>query len=205
MGIYNKYIMPRLLDFMCSVKPIQYQRKKIVHKANGLILEIGMGSGNNLPFYDYSKVEKIIGLDPSEELSDMAKKYSKKFNLNVKHLSGYAEEIDLQNDSVDTVLITYTICSIKNAEKALREIKRVLKQDGQLLFCEHGIAPDVNVQTCQHRLNPFWKHIAGGCNLNKNIPELIKGEGFTIKSLDYMYLPGTPKFIGYNYWGIATI
>lgn len=197
--------MPRLLDFMCSVKPIQYQRKKIVHKANGLILEIGMGSGNNLPFYDYSKVEKIIGLDPSEELSDMAKKYSKKFNLNVKHLSGYAEEIDLQNDSVDTVLITYTICSIKNAEKALREIKRVLKQDGQLLFCEHGIAPDVNVQTWQHRLNPFWKHIAGGCNLNKNIPELIKGEGFTIKSLDYMYLPGTPKFIGYNYWGIATI
>ena len=197
--------MPRLLDFMCSVKPIQYQRKKIVHKANGLILEIGMGSGNNLPFYDYSKVEKIIGLDPSEELSDMAKKYSKKFNLDVKHLSGYAEEIDLQNDSVDTVLITYTICSIKNAEKALREIKRVLKQDGQLLFCEHGIAPDVNVQTWQHRLNPFWKHIAGGCNLNKNIPELIKGEGFTIKSLDYMYLPGTPKFIGYNYWGIATI
>ena len=172
MGLYNNYIMPRLCDYFCSTKPIQYQRKKIVCNATGIVLEIGMGSGNNIPFYNYSKVEKIIGLDPSEELSIMAKKNAKKYNADIEHISGYAEDIHIEDNKIDTVLMTYTLCSIDDTEKALKEIHRVLKPSGQFLFCEHGTAPDKDVSKWQNRMNPFWKRLAGGCNLNKNIPEL---------------------------------
>lgn len=205
MGLYTKYIMPRLCDYFCSTKPIQYQRKKIVCNATGIVLEIGMGSGNNIPFYNYSKVEKIIGLDPSEELSIMAKKNAKKHNADIEHIFGYAEDINMEDNSIDTVLMTYTLCSIDDTEKALKEIHRVLKPSGQLLFCEHGTAPDEDISKWQNRMNPLWKRLAGGCNLNKNIPELIEKQNFKITSLKYMYLPSTPKFIGYNYWGAAQV
>ncbi len=205
MGLYNKYIMPRLCDYFCSTKPIQYQRKKIVCNATGIVLEIGMGSGNNIPFYNYSKVEKIIGLDPSEELSIMAKKNAKKHNADIEHVSGYAENINIEDNSIDTVLMTYTLCSIDDTEKALKEIHRVLKPTGKFLFCEHGTAPDKNISKWQNRMNPLWKRLAGGCNLNKNIPKLIQRQNFKITSLKYMYLPSTPKFIGYNYWGAAQV
>lgn len=205
MNLYNTYILPPLCNYFCSTKPIQYQRKKIVSKAKGIILEVGIGSGNNIPFYDRSKIKKIIGLDPSNELSKMAKKKSKKYNLDIQYLSGVAEDIQLDENSVDTVLITYTLCSIEDTLGALREIKRVLKPDGKFLFCEHGIAPDKKVYNLQKRINPLWKYIAGGCNLCKNIPELITKENFKILSSESMYLPNTPKFIAYNYWGVAKI
>ncbi|MFT5039012.1 MAG: ubiquinone/menaquinone biosynthesis C-methylase UbiE [Flavobacteriaceae bacterium] len=203
MSLYDKYILPIFLNCACGSKPINYQREKVVPQASGIILEVGIGSGLNIPFYDRAKVEKIIGLDPSAELNAMAKKVADKHNLAVDFMLSGAEQMDLPNDSVDTVLVTYTMCTIPDALSANKEILRVLKPGGRLIFCEHGLAPDANVSKWQSRIDPFWGKIAGGCHLNRNIPELIRSAGFQIQTMDEMYLPSTPKFAGYNYWGVA--
>ncbi len=195
--------MPKVLDFLCSTKPIQYQRKKVVHQAYGNILEIGIGTGNNIPFYDKSKVSKIIGLDPSENLSKIAKIKSQKYNLKIEHLKNYAEDLDLKDETIDSVLITYTLCSIENEEKSLSEIKRVLKPDGILIFCEHGLAPDYKISKWQNLLTPISKKLAGGCCLNKNIYNLIQNNGFKFENINKMYIPSTLSLYAYQYWGIA--
>ena len=205
MKLYEKYVVPRLLNFSCGLKPIQYQRKKVVPLAEGEILEVGIGSGLNLPYYETSRVKKIWGLDPSEELHDMAKKVASGLDLNVEFLLSGAEEIPLLDGSVDTALITYTLCSIPEVEEAIKEIKRVIKPGGAMIFCEHGMAPDENTLKWQERINPYWKKISGGCNINRDIPNLIESAGFSISQLETMYLPGTPKILGYNYWGSARV
>ena len=202
---YEKYLLPKLLDTCCSTKPVNYQRKKIVPHASGTILEIGIGSGLNIPFYDKSKVEKIYGLDPSPELCEMAKQAADKNEINIDFLLNGAEEIKLKSNSIDTVLLTYTLCTIPNPFDALREIKRVMKSDAKILFCEHGIAPDKKVLKWQNRINPIWGKLFGGCNINRDIPNIFLESGFKISNLEQMYLPSTPKIVGYNYWGNAEI
>ena len=202
---YEKYLLPKLLDTCCSTKPVNYQRKKIVPHAAGTILEIGIGSGLNIPFYDKSKVEKIYGLDPSPELCEMAKQAADKNEINIDFLLNGAEEIKLKSNSIDTVLLTYTLCTIPNPFDALSEIKRVMKSDARILFCEHGIAPDKKVLKWQNRINPIWGKLFGGCNINRNIPNIFLESGFKISNLEQMYLPSTPKIVGYNYWGNAEI
>ncbi len=202
---YEKYILPKLLDKCCSTKPVNYQRKKIVPHAKGTILEIGIGSGLNIPFYQKSKVEKIYGLDPSPELCEMAKQAAVKSEIDINFLLNGAEEIKLISNSIDTVLLTYTLCTIPNPFDALKEIKRVMKSDGRILFCEHGIAPDDKVIKWQNRINPLWGKLFGGCNINRDIPNILLESGFKINDLEQMYLPSTPKIVGYNYWGNAEI
>ena len=202
---YEKYILPKLLDKCCSTKPVNYQRKKIVPHAKGTILEIGIGSGLNIPFYKKSKVEKIYGLDPSPELCEMAKQAAIKNEIDINFLLNGAEEIKLASNSIDTVLLTYTLCTIPNPFDALREIKRVMKSDGKILFCEHGVAPNDKVIEWQNRINPLWGKLFGGCNINRNIPNILLESGFKINDLEQMYLPSTPKIVGYNYWGNAEI
>ena len=201
---YEKYVLPKLLDCCCSTKPINYQRKKIVPNASGNILEIGIGSGLNLPFYEKSKINNLYGIDPSSELCDMAKKSASDHEIDVNLLINGAEEIELPKDSIDTVVMTYTLCTIPNPIEALKEIKRVMKADAKMLFCEHGTAPDKNILKWQNRINPIWGKLFGGCNINRDIPSILKESGFKINTLDQMYLPGTPKIVGYNYWGEAT-
>jgi len=203
MSLYDKYILPSFLNCACGSKPINYQRQKVVPLADGIILEVGIGSGLNIPFYDRAKVEKLIGLDPSPELNAMAQKMADQHDLEVEFLLSGAEDIPLPDDHVDTVLVTYTMCTIPDALSANKEMLRVLKPGGRMIFCEHGLAPDANVSKWQNRIDPFWGKIAGGCHLNRDIPELIRLAGFHIQSMDEMYLPSTPKFAGYNYWGIA--
>ena len=202
---YEKYLLPKLLDTCCSTKPVNYQRKKIVPYAAGTILEIGIGSGLNIPFYDKSKVEKIYGLDPSPELCEMAKQAADKNEINIDFLLNGAEEIKLKSNSIDTVLLTYTLCTIPNPLEALKEIKRVMKSDARILFCEHGIAPDKKVLKWQNRINPIWGKLFGGCNINRDIPNIFLESGFKVSNLEQMYLPSTPKIVGYNYWGNAEI
>lgn len=177
--------------------------------AAGLVLEVGIGSGLNIPFYDVSKVEKVIGLDPSLELNQMGEKIARKTaadnGLQVEFIIGSAEAMPFADDHFDSVVTTYSLCTIPDAEAASREIRRVLKPSGKLIFCEHGLAPDAGVAKWQGRIDPFWNKVAGGCHLNRDIPELIKRAGFTIETLEQMYLPSTPKFAGYNYWGVAVI
>ena len=201
---YENYVLPKMLDCCCSTKPISYQRKKIVPEASGTILEIGIGSGLNIPYYQKSKVNKVIGLDPSEQLCKMAKKTADDNNFSIDFLINGAEEIELPSNSIDTILLTYTLCSIPEPYIALKEIMRVMKSDGRILFCEHGIAPDEVVQKWQNRINPLWGKLFGGCNINRDIPNILKNGGFKINSLDKMYLPSTPKIVGYNYWGEAS-
>ena len=202
-SMYNKYVVPKLLDVCCSTKPIKYQRNKIVPHAKGEVLEIGIGSGLNLPYYNKSLVKKVYGLDPSEELNEIALNNASDINLDIDFIISGAEEIKLPSKSIDTVLITYTLCTIPEFKVALKEIKRVLKDDGIMLFCEHGLAPDKNISKWQNRINPLWGKLFGGCNINRNIPYIIQESGLNIKKLEQMYLPSTPKIVAYNYWGVA--
>ena len=203
MSLYDKYVLPKFLNCACGSKPVEYQRKKVVPNAEGIVLEVGIGSGLNLPFYDNSKVTRIWGLDPSEELSSMAKETSKNLDLDVKFISSGAEEIPLPDNYFDTALVTYTMCTIPEVIRANIEIKRVLKNTGKLIFCEHGKAPDLNIAKWQSRIDPIWGKLAGGCHLNRDIPSLLEDSGYKIIELDQMYLPSTPKVAGYNYWGFA--
>ena len=203
LSFYDKYILPKFLNCACGSKPINYQREKIVPLAEGTVLDVGIGSGLNIPYYNKSKIKYLYGLDPSIELLNLAKPLAKKNELEIEFLECGAEAIPLPNDSIDTVVITYTLCTIPDTQLSTKEIIRVLKPSGKLLFCEHGIAPDINVAKWQKRINPIWSKIAGGCNLNRDIPKLIRSSGLKISKMEEMYIPSTPKFAGYNYWGVA--
>jgi ubiquinone/menaquinone biosynthesis C-methylase UbiE len=202
MGLYEKYILPKMTDYVCSAKPITYQRKKIVPLAKGRVLEVGIGSGLNFPYYDSSKVDCLWGLDPSSQMRKMAERRMNDLPFKVEFIGLSGEEIPLDTSSVDTVLVTYTLCTIPDAVQTLNEMSRVLKPDGELIFCEHGIAPDENVCKWQNIVNPIWKRMGGGCNLNRPIPDLIKQGGFKIANIERMYIPGW-KPLSYNYWGSA--
>ena len=203
MSLYEKYVLPKFLNCACGSKPVSYQRKKVVPLAEGKVLEVGIGSGLNLPFYDKAKIDEIWGLDPSEQLSEMAKQVADEESMEVKFISSGAEDIPLPDNYFDCVLVTYTMCTIPEVQRANQEIRRVLKDDGKMIFCEHGEAPDQNIRKWQNRINPFWGKLAGGCNINRKIPSLIQDSGFDIIEMEEMYLPNTPKIAGYNYWGYA--
>ena len=203
--LYEKMVLPKLCDKCCATKPINYQRKKVVPLAKGVVLEVGIGSGLNIPFYNKNNIEQIIGLDPSEELNVLAKRVADDNGIQIDFLINGAEDIELPDNSIDTILITYTLCTIPNLNKSMSEMKRVLKPGGKFIFCEHGIAPDINIIKWQRRINPIWGIFFGGCNINRNIPQIISKSGFNISNLNQMYLPSTPKIVGYNYWGEANI
>ena len=180
------------------------QREKVVPLARGNVLEIGIGSGLNIPFYDQDKVNHLWGLDPSAEMWAIAKKNAEDHHLDAEFLQSGAESIPLDNDSADTVLMTYTMCTIPEIDAALEEIKRVLRPTGKLIFCEHGKAPDTSVQAWQERLNPVWTKLSGGCNLNRPVIEILEKSGFRSSDVQTMYLPGW-KPATFNYWGTARI
>ncbi len=203
MGLYSKYILPKVVNLACSMEPNMRQREKVVPLARGRVLEIGIGSGLNLPYYDASKVTRLWGLEPSPEMTRMAEKAARSVRFDVEFIGLPGKEIPLEDDSVDTVLMTYTLCTIPDTEPALRQMARVLKPGGELIFCEHGAAPDASVRRWQDRMNPIWKRFAGGCHLNRAIPNLIKQGGFRINEIHTMYVPGW-RPSSFNYWGSAT-
>ena len=202
--LYNQYICPHLIDFIMSQTPFPKQRKKIIPSAKGRVLEIGIGSGLNLELYDQNKVTEIFSVDPENVLLKKARKRadSKNIKLKVEKLS--AEELPFESNSFDTVVSTYTLCSINNVNQALKEVNRVLKKDSKFIFSEHGKSPDKNVLTWQRRLNPIWSRISGGCRLDKDIPLIISNSNFKIPEIQSMYVPG-PKIASYHYWGYAVV
>jgi len=202
MGLYGRYILPKVVHFACGLKPNMRQREKVVPRAHGRVLEIGIGSGLNLPYYDSTKVSKLWGLDPSPEMTRMARRAAASLPFEVEFIGLPGEEIPLEDRSIDTVVVTYALCTIPDTAAALRQISRVLRPGGELIFCEHGAAPDASVRRWQDRLNPVWKRFGGGCNLNRPIPALIEAGGFRIKELDTLYLPGW-RPASFNYWGAA--
>lgn len=203
-NFYERKVLPKLCNYCCGSKPIEKQRKKVVPHAKGVVLEIGMGTGLNLPYYDKNNITNIIGLDPSKESNKFAKELADKNNIDIEFLQSGAEEINLPDQSIDTILITYTLCTISELRPSLDEIKRVMRKDGKVLFLEHGKSPDKRVRKFQNFLNPVWGKVFGGCNLNRDIPSLLIESGLKINKLNEMYIPKTPKFIGYNFWGEAS-
>ena len=203
MNLYRRFIEPALVECACSAGPIGKQRRKVVPRAEGVVLEIGFGAGQNLPFYDAAKVEKLYALEPSAGMRARAARRLRETPLLTELLDLRAETIPLDDASVDTVLTTYTLCTILDVAGALAQVRRVLKPSGRLLFCEHGQAPDKGVQKFQDRINGLWGAVGGGCNLNRRIPAMLRNAGFEFDDLAARYLPGTPRFAGYNYWGSA--
>lgn len=202
MGWYERYILPKVVHLTCGSKPVRKQRQKVIPLARGRVLEIGIGTGLNLPFYDASRVSKLWGLDPSPEMRAMAEGPAREAPFEVELIGLPGEEIPLADGSVDTVVVTYTLCSIEQPEAALRQMARVLAPGGELVFCEHGAAPDPGVRRWQDRINPIWRRLGGGCNLNRDIPDVIAGGGFRIRGVETMYIPGW-RPASFNYWGTA--
>ena len=203
MGLYNRYVLPRILDYVMRDGPIMRQRAKVVPLAHGRVLEIGIGSGLNLSFYDKTKVDKVLGLDPSPELNVMARKRAAEAGIDVDWHTLSSEQIPLPDDSIDSLVITYTMCTIPDVHSALCEMRRVMKPGAKMFFSEHSLAPDPSVRTWQNRLNPLWKHLAGGCNINRSVPKMLEDAGLRIDSIDTLYLPG-PRPLTFNYWGSAS-
>ena len=202
MGFYDDRVLPYLLNLAMRNKDLEAYRRRLVPAAAGRVLEIGIGSGLNLPFYGPG-VAEVIGLDPSASLLRMAGGQAARSGIGVRLLGGSAEAIPLEDASFDTVLTTWTLCSIHDADAALAEIRRVLKPTGNLLFVEHGSAPDVGVARWQKRLTPLWKPIAGGCHLNRPIEALIRRAGFEIPDLHAGYMAG-PRPFTFMYEGRAS-
>ncbi|HAU66852.1 MAG TPA: SAM-dependent methyltransferase [Gammaproteobacteria bacterium] len=200
MNFYDERILPHVINCTCGMKAIERQRGKVVPLAKGEVLEIGMGSGLNLKYYNPEKVSKVWGLEPSLGMQRKAEKNLSESPVPVEWLVAGCEAIPLPDDSIDTVMLTYVLCTIPDWETALKEIRRVLKPAGKLVFCEHGEAPEPNVRKWQNRINPMWKKIAGGCNLNRPIPKMLIDGGFSIDDLQQHHVPG-PKIATYQYYG----
>ncbi len=203
MGIYENYFLPRFINCACGAKPITHQRRKVVPRARGTVLEIGIGTGLNLEHYDPQKVERVIGLDPSEASWELARERAATCEFELEFIGLPSETIPLDAASIDSVLCTFSLCTIPDPIAALAEMRRVLRPGGELIFAEHGEAPDAGVLKWQNRLNGLWQKMAGGCNLNRPIPSLLRESQFEIQDMEQMYLPSTPRFAGYNYWGSA--
>ncbi|WEX79002.1 class I SAM-dependent methyltransferase [Sinorhizobium numidicum] len=200
MGFYSDVILPKLCDLSMRNERLHPYRERVIGAAEGRVLEIGVGSGLNLPFY-HPAVREILALEPAPSLLAMARRVPHP-GMPVSFIEASAESIPLDDGSVDTVVTTWTLCTIPQATSALAEMRRVLKPEGKLLFVEHGLSPDRGVRWWQNRLTPVWRRISGGCHLNRPIRSMIEGEGFRIDRIETGYMPG-PKPMTFMYEGSA--
>lgn len=203
MRLYDRFVLPRAVHYTCGRRPQLRQRAKVVPAASGVVLEVGFGSGLNLPYYDADRVERVLALEPSSEMWALAAPAVAASAIPVEWLRFPAERLPLEPASVDSVVVTYSLCTIPEIEPALQAIRRTLRPAGSLHFCEHGAAPDAPVRRWQDRLDPIWGFFSGGCHLNREIPALLERGGFRVVALETLYLPGW-RPASYNYWGRAT-
>ena len=201
-GWYARTVLPRLLDWALDREALAAHRRRQLAPAHGMVLEIGFGTGLNIPCYP-AAVEHLTAVDSNPGMTRYAHERIIGSPLVVVHRIGRAERLPMMNESFDCVVSTLTLCSIPDVAQALKELYRVLKPGGQFLFLEHGLSQDPEVQRWQHRLTPFSKILGDGCHLNRNIPTLITGQGFAVDSLETGYLEEAPKVTGYFYRGIA--
>ena len=204
-GLYERYIMPSLVSCACSSKPIMKQREKILPQAEGKVLEVGCGSGTNFALYDVDKVETVFGLEPHAPMIAKARKTEEGLGngLNIEYLESGAESIPLDDNSIDTAVVTFVLCTIPDWQASLEEVRRVLKPGGRILFSEHGGSPDPNIAKWQRRWEPFQKALGGGCHVTRLPVEMLEQSGYKIETSEMMYLPNTPKVLGCAYWGSA--
>lgn len=201
-ALYERHVLPHLIDYACGMGAVMKTRAQVVPLAEGEVLEIGIGSGLNLSFYDPARVQRIVGVDPSADMQKLARQRAEQISIPVEMIALELGQIQAENARFDSIVCTFTLCTIPDAVAALREMRRVLKPGGKLLFSEHGLAPDASVVRWQNRLTPLWRPLAGGCHLNRDIPALLEAGGFTIRQLETSYLKG-PRPMTWVYRGWA--
>ncbi len=194
--LYRRYVLPPLVDLVMRHRDLTLRRGQIIPRAHGRVVEIGIGSGRNLPFYG-ARVTHLVGVDPAAELLRQARVRAAGVAFPVEFHECSAEGLPLADSSIDSAVMTWTLCSIPRAEVALAELRRVLKPAGALLFAEHGLSPEPNVASWQRRLDPIWQRLAGGCHLNRSIDALIRGAGFDLSEMTTGYVPG-PRLMAWS-------
>ncbi len=203
MSYYERYIGPRLVRCLCAMADISAEREKIVPRASGTVLEIGLGPGLNLPFYDPAQVSRVIGVDPNESFLKLGEAQRRAAKIPVEIRCTPAESLPLEDGCVDTAVITYTLCSVHNPLRCLSEVRRVLRPGGRALFLEHGLSTEARVARWQHRLNPLWRTLAVGCNLIRPVAASFRAAGFALAEVEEYYLPRAPKPVGFLSRGVA--
>lgn len=203
MGFYARSLGPRLIRCLCSMEDVRRARERVVPLASGVVLEIGIGPGLNLPLYEPARVERVIGVDPNESFLRLGTEERSRCAVPVEIVVAPAEAMPLADDSVDTAVVTFTLCSVESPEQALTEVRRVLRPHGRVLFLEHGLSSDPDVARWQRRLNPVWRPFAVGCNLTRPVRDLFTRAGFRLDEVEEYYLPRTPAPVGFQCRGIA--
>ncbi len=203
MNFYQKHILPKVINFACSTGQMKKVRARTIPMASGEVLEIGFGSGLNLPFYQAGNVKRFVAVEPDPGMRKLAAKRMVEADFDCEVLGLKAETIPLDDGCMDTVVVTFSLCSIADTAQAMAEIRRVIKPDGRLIFAEHGLAPDERIAKWQRRIEPFWKPVGGGCHLTRKPVEIIAGAGFSPEQVEADYLPKIPKFSGYVSFGHA--
>lgn len=207
MGIaawYDENVVPRLIRCACSSPAIMALRKQVVPLAQGRVFEIGCGGGINHAFYDQGQISSYSGMDPSSKGLEFAREAAKAKGWQADIRPGIGEDIPFADASFDTVVCTYTLCSVGDQARTIDELRRILAPGGRLLFAEHGRAPDVSVAAWQDRIEPVWKRIAGGCHLTRPVSSAIASRGFQVEPLGAQYAPKTPRWAGWMEWGVGT-
>ena len=204
-GWWDRHVMPRLIGCACTQPAVMRDRAKVVPRASGDILELGCGGGTNLQFYDWSQVRTLSGVDPSPELLGRAQDALLRSGRSANFANGIAEALPFENSSFDSVVTTFTLCSVQDPTAALSEVRRVLRPGGRLIFLEHGKAPEPAAANWQNRIEPVWKHIAGGCHLTRPVTGAISDAGFVCNAPQGHYMKRTPKWLGWVEWGEATL
>lgn len=203
-GLYERYLLPRLVTCACASRPLQRRRPEVIAQARGVVVELGFGAGANLPFYDATQVSRIYAVEPSREMLAL-ERAQRRTDIAVDEIARGAEETGLPDRIADSVVITFALCTIPDPAAALREARRIMKSSARLLFLEHGLAPDAGVARQQRFLEPVWRRLAGGCHLTRDPVGLIEGAGFVCEQVERRYLPRTPRFAGYASWGAAVL
>lgn len=203
MGLYSRYVLPHVINCACGARPIERQRAKVAPLVGGVVLELGFGSGRNVRHLDAARITRLYAIEPEDGMRVLAQKAAAAAPFPVEVRAETAETLDIPRQSVDTLFVTYTLCTIPDPVSALAACRPFLKADATLVFCEHGLAPDADVAKSQRGIEPFWRRIAGGCHLTRDIPAIVARAGFRIDAMDSMYLPNTPRIAGYNTWGAA--
>jgi SAM-dependent methyltransferase len=202
-GFYARHLGPRLVRCLCAADDIRHEREKVVPLATGTVLEIGIGPGLNLSLYHPARVELVIGVDPNESFLRLGREARCRCPVPLEVICAPAESLPLAPESIDTAVVTYTLCSVDDPDRTLGEIRRVLKPDGRILFLEHGLSRDPEVARWQRRLNPVWRAVAVGCNLDRPVQALLRRSGFRVEEVEETYMPGAPRPVGYQSRGIA--